>query len=249
MVVANEQYAKHSKGRERLATHFQEIARDFPLVFCGYNFNDLHIQAVLFGLDNDSIERPQFLAINPSFEDLDVRFWAKHRVTAISHTFEEFLLAIDGGIKPTTRSLSQLLDGAYGSLSKWIKVGRTPSRGLQALLSGALEHVHPQLSSAEAKPERFYRGDSRSWAPIIARLDFRRSITANVLASIAPMTKIVGAKFVLVKGHAGSGKSVALRRIAWDAAATEGLLVFTRKTQLRTSLIMWLNSVKLPASE
>lgn len=219
MILANEQYTKHAKGRERLATSFQELARDYPVLFCGYQFDDLHIQAVLFGLDDESVHRPPYLAVNPSFEEMDARFWAKHRMVAMPHTFEAFLGAIDRGIRPTTRSLSQLLDGAQGSISRWLKVGQAPSRGLQALMAGRLEHVHPQLSTAEANAERFYRGDSRSWAPIAADMDFPRAITTSVVASITTSTKSGGPKLVLVKGHAGSGKSVLLRRAAWDAAS------------------------------
>lgn len=219
MVLANEQYTKHAKGRERLATSFQELARDYPVIFCGYRFDDLHIQAVLFGLDDESVERPQYLAVDPSLEEMDARFWAKHRMVAMPHTFEAFLKAIDKGIRPATRNLSQLLDGAQGSISRWLKVGQAPSRGLQALIAGRLEHVHPHLPTAEANAERFYRGDSRSWAPIAASMDFSRAITASVLASVTTSTKSGGPKLVLVKGHAGTGKSVLLRRVAWDAAS------------------------------
>src|SRR5690606_34450401 len=224
LVLANEQYVKHAKGRERLAISFKELACDYPVIFCGYQFDDLHIQAVLFGLDNDAVERPQFVAVNPGFEDMDIRFWAKHRLLALPHTFEEFLTSIDKGIRQNTRSLSQLLDGAQGSLSRWLKVGRTPSRGLQALLAGPLEHVHPELPTAEAKPQRFYRGDSRTWAPIAPSLDFSRAVTSHVLATIASSTKVSRSKFVLVKGHAGSGKSVLLRRAAWDASGEHFVL-------------------------
>lgn len=227
LVLANEQYARHSKGRERLALTFQELARDFPVIFCGYQFDDLHIQAVLFGLEDESITRPQFLAVNPSFEEMDIRFWAKHRMVAMPNTFEAFLTAIDKGIRSNTRSLSQLLDGAQGSISKWLKVGQAPSKGLQALISGRLEHVHPELPTAEAKPDRFYRGDSRSWAPIAASMDFGRVVTSSVLSSVSTATRSAGTKVVLVKGHAGSGKSVLLRRVAWDAASSaHNLLVF-----------------------
>lgn len=220
MVLANEQYTKHAKGRERLATSFQELARDNPVIFCGYQFDDLHIQAVLFGLDDHSVERPSYLAVNPSFEDMDTRFWAKHRMVAMPHTFEAFLNAIDKGIRSTTRSLSQLLDGAQGSISRWLKVGRTPSRGLQALIAGRLEHVYPELPTSEANADRFYRGDSRNWAPIAASMDFSRAITTSVLASVTTSTKSGGPKLILVKGSAGSGKSVLLRRVAWDAASS-----------------------------
>jgi len=42
LILANEQYVKHSLGRERLTTNFKKMARDSPVIFCGYQFQDLH---------------------------------------------------------------------------------------------------------------------------------------------------------------------------------------------------------------
>lgn len=219
LILANEHYTRYSKGRERLATSFQELARDYPVIFCGYNFDDLHIQAVLFGLDDEAIQRPSYLAVNPAFEDMDIRLWAKHRMVAVPETFESFLNAIDKGIKPSARRLSQLLDYAQGSMSRWLRVGQAASRGLQALLATRLQHIYPEMPTSDANADRFYRGDSRSWAPIAASMDFPRAVTASVLSSVTTATRSAGPTLVLIKGHAGSGKTVLLRRLAWDAAS------------------------------
>lgn len=226
LVLANEQYVKHSSGRERLASTFKEMAQDCPVIFCGYQFQDLHIQSVLFGLDNDSIDRPQYLAINPAFDELDVRYWGKHRVNAISATYEEFLRSIDNLIPIPQRALSQLLDGSHGSISTWLKVGQSPSRSLQSILYSTLEHVHSDIPTENANAERFYRGDSRNWAPIKANLDFQRSVNSHILAELLSASKTSGTKFILLKGHAGCGKSVTLRRVAWDTAAGGKSLAF-----------------------
>lgn len=218
LILANEQYVKHSRGRERLSTNFKELARDHPIIFCGYQFNDLHVQAILFGLDDPQIDRPMYMAVNPAFEEMDVRLWGRHRLTAVSATFEDFLLSIDRSISPKTRALGQLLDRAQGSLSRWFKVGRTPTGSLQSLLAGRIQHIHPDLPIENAKPERFYRGDSRSWSPIQTDLDFPRSLGSQLLSTILTAPKSAGTRFVLVKGHAGCGKSVLLRRTAWDSA-------------------------------
>lgn len=235
LVLANEQYVKHSQGRERLATSFRGMAQDNPVIFCGYQFQDLHIESVLFGIGNDSIDRPQYLAVNPSFEELDVRLWGRHRVTAISATYEEFLRSIDSSIAPRHRAISQLFDGKFGSLSKWLRVGQSPSRSLQGILHGNLEHVHADIPTENAKADRFYRGDSRSWAPIKAALDFPRAVSAQILATILGSSKTAGTKFILLKGHAGSGKTVALRRAAWDVAVNNSLAFYIQDSAGRLS--------------
>src|SRR5262249_17786323 len=47
---------------------------------------------------------------------------------------------------------------------------------------------------------------------------------------IIPTTGITRPQFAVLKAHAGAGKSVTLRRIAWDAAKGHGCLVFFVKT-------------------
>lgn len=217
LVISNEQYLKHRHGRERLSITFQELAKDYPVVFCGYDIADTHIQAVLFGLEEGTISRPQYLVINPTFDEFDERHWANHRVTVLPITYEAFLNDIDQKTPETRRVLGRLYTDSSGSLSKWLLAGKSPSRGLQELVSRQLEHVTVDLKTEAMSAERFYRGDSASWAPIKGSLDFRRSVVAALEASLTGEAQ-QAPSIILIKGHAGAGKSVALRRAAWDLA-------------------------------
>lgn len=232
LVISNEQYLKYRHGRERLSITFQELAKDYPVLFCGYEIADPHIQAVLFGLEEDTIGRPQYLAVNPAFDGFDERHWAKHRVTVLPIKYEAFIQGIDRSTPEPARRLGALFAGHSGSLSKWLLVGKSPSKGVEAIISGQLEHISNDLNTEAASAERFYRGDSASWGAIKERLDFQRSVVASLKASLTTEAQ-EGPALLLLKGHAGSGKSVALRRAAWDLAGEPfKKLVFFANTSL-----------------
>jgi hypothetical protein len=220
-VIANEQYLKYRIGRERLSTTFADMAKDYPVLFCGYAISDPHVQAIAFGLEDGTVSRPQYLAIDPRFDDLDLRHWASHRITAVSSTFERFLTQLDQEIPQHKRMLGSLFADSLGSLSAKVSVGKQPSRMLQALVAGRLTHIHDKLIAEAPKPERFYRGDSRTWAPIKAGLDFSRAVVADLVSSLAShVNGSGGPKVVVLSGHAGSGKSVAIRRAAWQLSSS-----------------------------
>lgn len=216
MVLGNEQYAKFEKGRSRLVNRFQDIAKDHPVIFCGYEFDDAHIARILFSLEDGNQDRPTYAAFNPRFDGYDQRRWSRHRMDVQAATFEAFLKGIDASIPVNSRRLGQLLAAPNGSLSKWLKVGAALSNNLQAILAGRLQHVHQDMVVESANPSNFYRGDSETWAPIKEGLDFSRSVNYQILSELDQSKK--GTRFVLINGHAGSGKSVVLRRLGWELA-------------------------------
>jgi cold shock CspA family protein len=216
LIIANEQYAKYRDGRGRLITAFQEMAKDYPVIFCGYELGDAHIAQILFSLEEGFQDRPSYAAINPRFDEHDRRYWAKYKMDAIPGTFEEFLRTIDKEVPPNQRVLGQLFTGSMGSISRWIKVNATLSHSLQAVMAGRLLHVHHDMPVENPNPSKFYRGDSTSWAPIKHNFDFPRRVTYGLVTGLSRLDK--GTEFLLVNGHAGSGKSVVLKRAAWELA-------------------------------
>jgi len=218
MILANEQYAKFTNGRERLATSFRERAMDHAIIFCGYKLGDPHISQILYSLEAVFKDRPHYFAVDPAFDQYDSIYWSKYNMTTISATFEEFIVSLDKAIPESRRRLGSLLTGAAGVLSKWINVGAVLSNGLQALLASKLLHISPGMPMGVPNPMGFYRGDSTSWAPIKSGLDFRRSVSYTVISELA-LDLEGGPAFILIHGHAGSGKSVTIKRIGWELCA------------------------------
>jgi tetratricopeptide (TPR) repeat protein len=70
-------------------------------------------------------------------------------------------------------------------------------------------------------PRKFYRGMDLGWAAIEQNLDVQRQISDEIITDVFltdPLVNKNTPQVVLVNAHAGAGKSVILRRIAWDAA-------------------------------
>lgn len=227
LVLSNEQYSKHAHGRRRLKEVFSEWAREHPVIFCGYDLQDDHISKILFDLEDNAISRPRYLFVNPTVDEFASRYWSKYRVDAIQMTFIDFVSALSKRLPKGKRTLGSLFSGNHGPISKWLKVGATLTNATQATLHVRLEHVSPGMPLEACTASDFYRGFSDSWSPIATGLDVERRAGAEMLVDwVDAEPNKHGPSFVLLLGYAGSGKTVVLRRIAWEAANRWSRLVF-----------------------
>lgn len=228
LVLSNEQYASYAVNRLRFYGRLRDLGYEFPFVFAGYGISDAHIQQVLFDLTQAGVKRPMFYAVSPDFEDAEVRYWASHRVQCITTTFEDFLQQLDRQIPSMARSLPTSLGGGELSLRSHYSVANaTESPLLQAFLATDVTHVHSAMPAQPQTPREFYRGNDEGWGAIQQNLDAKRTFTDSVLVDAVLVSDDASrpAELFMLKGPAGNGKSVALRRVAWEAAATYEKLV------------------------
>ena len=206
------------KNRGRLFVHFTDWAREHPVIFCGHDLADPNIQQILFDLGDETIHRQQFAIVSPSLDDIAIRYWSARRVQPLPLTFEEFMSNLDNTIPRPTRQLAALIDKQALSIQAWIQEG-APSSALRLYLDGNLRHIYRDMPLEGATPKNFYSGAANNWGAIQSSLDVERRITDDILVEAvldAPEERIP--QLFILKGHAGSGKSVSLRRIAWKAA-------------------------------
>jgi len=81
-------------------------------------------------------------------------------------------------------------------------------------------------------PRLFYKGANPGWPAIEQELDIRRYLGDTILTDhfLSEESEHRGSpEVIVVKGHAGAGTSVLLRRIAWDAARDYNRLVLYLK--------------------
>lgn len=226
LILASEEYAKHKKNRERIFKALQDWAKTHPVFFCGYDISDPNISQILWDIGDTSNSRPRYVTVNPGLIDVQLSYWRDRRILPIAQTFGEFLTEQNQKVSSSKRSLGGLLSGGNSSLSKWIPSHEKPTEALLAYLKNDLTHIYPEMATEGVTPKQFYSGFSLSWAAFSQNLDIERRVTDEIVIEAVLEDSPKEPRFFVLKGHAGSGKSVTLHRIAWDAASIYEKLVF-----------------------
>ena len=225
LILASEEYAKHRHNRDRLFEHFKDWARERFVLFCGYELADPNIQQIMFDLGDNSIRRQRFAIIKRNINSFDRKYWGSRRVDPIQQTFEKFIRTLDTSIPEHQRQLSILLKPKETSLQRWIQSG-TPSEQLLLYLKDGLTHVHDGIPTKGVRPISYYSGVDQGWSGVSSNLDVPRRITDEILIdAVLDFDEKSLPRVFLLKGYAGSGKSVTLRRLAWNAATDLNSLV------------------------
>jgi tetratricopeptide (TPR) repeat protein len=228
-VLGTEQYASYEKNRTRFYERFRDLGHECPFIFAGYSLSDPHIQRILFDLTDPSIRRPPFYLVSPGISEFEVRFWASHRVIVIDATHEDFLQELDRKIPALARSLPVALGGGTLSIRTHYNVADAAE---PAIVKGYVESdvtpIHSGLTAERQDPEQFYRGNDIGWGGILQNLDARRTVTDSVLvdAILLSNDERKAVELYMLKGPAGNGKTIALKRVAWEAGVTYGNLAF-----------------------
>ena len=223
LILGNEQYASYEANRSRFYARFRDLEFEYPIIFAGYSISDPHIQRLLFDLTDPSIGRPPYYLISPGITDIEGRYWASHSVFTIDLTFEAFLRTIDATIPALARALPIGIGGGELSIRKHYRIAHPSEPSSVAnYLATDVTHVHSGLAAPRQSPGEFYRGYDKGWSCILQNLDARRSFCDSVLVDavlLAEENRQMAELFML-KGPAGNGKSVSLKRLAWEAGVT-----------------------------
>lgn len=145
--------------------------------------------------------------------------WETKRITAIQCTMQNFLESLNDSLDSTLRSVVTRTT-SHPLESRISQADRGFSEETLTWLNNELVHVRSDLPCDQIPAQEFYRGASYGWSPIQQDFDVARSLTDTVLNDCVLMDEVdrtVACDFYLVKGHAGSGKTVVLKRLAWDA--------------------------------
>jgi SIR2-like domain len=230
LVASTEQLIAFQDGREGQFDTFLEWAKTKSIIFVGYSFLDPNLRALFNEIIKEGDNRPRHYIANKSLRPAEATYWADRRVTAVGVSFEELLRSLDDAIPAGKRKLGLLANRVLhaSSFSRFITVtGREESDDLKSYLSSMIDHVSDELRAVPDSPSKFYRGFDLGWLPIQAELDVKRTIVNEIITEqIIPTPPAERASVVVLKGHAGSGKTVTLRRVAWEAATRHGRLCF-----------------------
>jgi len=220
LILAPDQYANYRQGRETLWRHLEGIGCDRPIVFVGSSLNDVNLRHVLLQISKLVPVHPRYYLISPSVDDTIKQVWEKHHTTAIKGTFSEFMTFIDAELKSPFRAVPRPPTTGHPIAERFAVANASLSATAQQFFELDADYVR-SIKSEQMDPRNFYRGFSGDWSPIEQNLDVRRELTDTILSDYFLDQKtdhLDRMELVVIKAEAGAGKSVLLRRIAWDAA-------------------------------
>lgn len=224
LVLSSEQYLTHLKNRHRLFNKFEELASDYSILFIGYSNQDHNIRAILQKLESLKSARPRSYMVSPNFTDIEVAYWQERKITPINMGHEDFITQIDNSISENERALSTFIKEVERNIESKFSVPFekiTPSESLLNFLDHESEYIHSGMPLGDSKPKEFYKGVLKNWDPIIRNLDVRRQVEDQILTDLILEDKYQKndqSYLFLLKGFAGSGKTVLLKRIAWQCS-------------------------------
>jgi SIR2-like domain len=233
LILTPDQYVTHRGGRSRIFDHLRNWAVERTIVFVGHSLHDADLRAMLLEVAEETQSRPRYFSVVPDADDIELRFWETKKITVLRGTFEEFLVELDNAIPRGFRNIITAASSTEHPISQlFSKSGATLTQNAIQFLTTDVDYVASVSTTEVLDPVQFYRGHNRGWSAVEQSLDVRRTLGDTILSDhflIEEAAHEDGAEFFVIKAHAGSGKSVLLRRIAWDAAREyESLCLYLR---------------------
>lgn len=231
LILTADQYATHRAGRDRLFSMLLEWGAENTVVFVGHGLQDSDLRAILLEVSRRVPSRPRYYLVKPGANQAERDLWGEKRISVLDGTFEEFLISVDAAIPRSSRALARAAETEHPIRNKF-RVNEALAGPIKDLLYHDVQYVHPALEYDEGSPERFYKGFDIGWYPVRSGLDVRRRLTDTMLWDVVTRPeedRPTQAELYVVKAEAGSGKTVFLRRVAWEAATqSEALCLFAR---------------------
>lgn len=219
LILSNDHYIQYRRGRDRIFLHFREWASNHPIIFIGSGMQDSDIREIIGELSELGEGRQRSYAITPTSDDIQRRFWDLKKITIIDGTFDTFLDELDSHLPSGFRGIVPTQSFSHPILDRFRIPGTSISDSCRQFLQVDVDYVRNISSTTIVKPPQFYKGYNPGWSAVEQNLDVRRRLVDIILDNhFFGKRSINELQFVLLKGHAGAGKTIILRRIAWDAA-------------------------------
>jgi tetratricopeptide (TPR) repeat protein len=221
LILTTDQYIEHRGGRGRVFDIFRDWGYEHPVIFVGQSLQDSDLRAIIGYLSQEIGEnRPRYYLVAPDADDTLSRFWETKKITVLKGGFEDFTATLDASIPEAFRHLALAVTAKREhEIERKFRVKTVLSRSTLQFLNDDVDYINTLNSTSHLNPADFYKGYSSGFGAIEQNLDVRRKPVDEILTDYVledPEKLQEELEFVLLKAHAGAGKSVTLKRIAWD---------------------------------
>lgn len=216
-ILTPEHYERYSHKRERLFNRLQDVAHEMPILFIGYSLKDAHIENLIYKLDRTST-RPTYYAVSPNVSEDTRQYWRDNNVETIDCTFDVFMETLDQTMPPIWRTAQISSVTSTNPIRKHFVTNTEPSDDLSRALEVDWTYLHPNLPTDSVNAAQFYKGYDDGFGAIRQDLDIKRKAANDLIYAALDTDPNIPARLLVLRGPAGCGKSVALKRIAWTLA-------------------------------
>ena len=227
LVLSHEHYRRLRSNRELLLNRLKDWAQNSVLIFIGYQIRDNHIRELIYDIDPKN--RPQWYIVSPDPDEHDIKFWASKSVDVLTATFGEFTSALDSKIEPLFRALSKARVEGEQAYQKHFRTTDLGTDFFRQSLEADYDYIHSGMPFTEVEPQKFYSGYDEGWCGIFRQYDFRRKTGERLLYAAVDYDDKPTPKLFLLQGSAGAGKTIALKKAAYDASVALDQMVFWLK--------------------
>lgn len=234
LILTTDQYNEYSTNREGLFKHLYEVAYENTIVFIGHSLQDANIRSILLKLEKESPNGERHYLIKPGIEDIERDFWAEKKISALDLTFEQLLRQLSDSIAEHERRLPSLVKVDSHPIQRFFSTQEKPTPELVKHLDTALEVLYETMKVQAANPKDFFKGIEQGWSAVSEGIAIERSLKASLQERI--ITKPESDRnspsdFFVIKGEAGSGKTILLRQLAWSTMKSNvGVCLWVNQT-------------------
>lgn len=236
LILTINQYIDYQKNRSNLFERLQSFSADYPVIFVGHSLADADIRATMKLISQSRENQPRHYLVAPQMTDEAGRYWENRKISPIRMNFSEFMRKLKEHITPNERILSFARNNytqEHPISSRFQSGSRLPTQSLFEFLDKDVDYIHKNINSQETNPKLFYKGYFNDWDPILKNLDVKRKITEDIISEIFLIEeedRMNKQELFLVHGNAGSGKTVLIHRLAFEAGANFDKLCLVYKS-------------------
>lgn len=220
LILTTDQYVTHKRNRERMFERVVDLARNHTFLFVGHSLEDSDIREILLKLDNDLTARMRSFIVAPNIKPAIERMLQTKKITALNFTFSNFIDQITKKIdfEKLDKEIDEKLklDLNITLLKRISSLDNKPSEDLINFLKNDVYILDDDTKIKIIQPKEFYRGSTYNITPIVQNLDVRRNIENGISTEIFLNSEKNQQNLFSILGHAGSGKTVLLNRIAYE---------------------------------
>ncbi|QPZ92055.1 P-loop NTPase [Thioclava electrotropha] len=216
LILSHEHYHRYKANRSTLMARLTQWAQHSVLIFIGYKIADAHIRSLVYDIDPG--RRPQWYIVTPGADEHDEQYWLTKNIQIVRMKFGDFMSCLDSEVPALFRGLTPPDNSRAEPITKHFRTEAQGSDALKKSLEIDLDFVHSGMPFDEVDAKSFYSGFENGWAGIFRKFDFARKTGEKILYDALDRNDAPEQRFFLLQGAGGSGKTIALKRAAHDAA-------------------------------